>query len=305
MIKMMSSKRRHILHQQSHILCYSLPPFNRLRARQIPMVTIRSPEQNSSRTSLSKSFQVQRVSSHEELHMAHAVRRSVFTKEMGIPENVVFDEMDEWGVCPEIFHFIAYRDDKAIGTARISRTRNGCQLERMAIDADFRGLGAGKALLDKVEQDEAIWSSMGPLFCHAKAQKESFYTRFGWVVEEGHSDIDHTGTPHVVMVRRRRPRGAAAVNGHALSHVMVKTKDISKAMKFYSLLGYETKVKFLSQGLKCAWIEVSYITIQLKRQLLRLNECLIVGLLGNALTNCFYYICQNIVTLYRAENRAN
>lgn len=258
---MMSSARRHVSHQRRRTPCYSLPPFNLQQTRQIPMVTIQSPKQDSSHTSLSNSFHARRVSSEEELNLANEVRRKVFTKEMALPENIVFDKMDEWGISPEIFHFIAYRGDKAIGTARISRTRNGCQLERMAIDADFRGLGAGKVLLNEVERDRVVLSSMGPFFCHAKAHKESFYTHFGWIVEEGHSDIDHVGTPHVVMVRRRRPRGASAINGHALSHVMIKTKDISKAMKFYSLLGYETKVKFFSQGLKCAWIEVSFITI--------------------------------------------
>lgn len=48
-----------------------------------------------------------------------------------------------------------------------------------------------------------------------------------------------------------------ASSGSALHHTAIRTKDIKRAMKFYSLLGLEEEVRFKAGFARCCWLRAS------------------------------------------------
>lgn len=200
---------------------------------------------------------VKPIMTQPDLNLALGVRRRVFVEEMGIPATEEFDAFDAWPLPNGVTHFLVTVDQQAIATCRINcTTSHGSKLERMAVDRLARRKGVGRALLRHIEKSKAVEESRGPFFCYAMKDKELFYRDCGWIVEEGHDVIEDAGIPHVAMVLRRRPRGSPMLDSLTLSHVMVRTWDISRARRFYSLLGYQDVTRFKTNGLKAVWIKV-------------------------------------------------
>ncbi|MDP2824933.1 MAG: GNAT family N-acetyltransferase [Sulfuritalea sp.] len=86
-------------------------------------------------------------------------------------------------------------DGGAIGTGRL--LADG-YIGRMAVLADWRGKGVGRALLERL-LEEAVLQEMRHLALHAQTQAAGFYRRFGFV-EEG-PEFMEAGIPHRIMVR--------------------------------------------------------------------------------------------------------
>lgn len=209
---------------------------------------------------------VKPITTQTELNLALGVRRRVFVDEMGIPATEEFDAFDSWPVPHGITHFLVTVDQQAIATCRINCVHTQCaKLERMAVDRLTRRKGVGRALLRHIERSDIVEHSLGAFYCYAMKDKELFYRDCGWIVEEGHDSLEDAGIPHVAMVLRRRPRGSPVVDSFTMSHVMVRTWDISRARRFYSLLGYQDVTRFKTNGLKAVWIRSPYIdqTIEL------------------------------------------
>lgn len=203
------------------------------------------------------SVHVRHVSSEQDLTHALAVRQRVFVEEMGIPSTQEFDAFDAWPLPAGITHFLVLIDTRPIATCRVNTMGiPGAKLERMAVDKVARRNGVGLALLRHIERAKVVEESRGPFYCYAMKHKELFYRNSGWSVESGHFSLEEAGIPHVAMIRRRRPRGAGSPNGGSMSHVMVRTWDILRARRFYSLLGFQDETRFLTNGLKAAWIQV-------------------------------------------------
>lgn len=104
-----------------------------------------------------------------------AVREAVFIVEQNIPEAIEFDSVD-----PVCYHFIA-RDDQheAIGAARLTPDH---KLGRMAVLANWRGKGVGKALLLAV-LDKARKLGWTELTLNAQTEVLGFYEKFGFAKE--------------------------------------------------------------------------------------------------------------------------
>lgn len=122
---------------------------------------------------------------------AHQVRDAVFVDEQKVPRDIEWDEHDAASR-----HVIA-RDSAggAIGTGRLLSDGH---IGRMAVLADWRGKGVGRALLERL-LEEARLLGHRHLALHAQTQASGFYRRFGFV-EEG-PEFMEAGIPHRTMVR--------------------------------------------------------------------------------------------------------
>jgi predicted GNAT family N-acyltransferase len=102
----------------------------------------------------------------------YAIRRIVFVVEQAVPEEIEIDELDAGAR-----HVLAYLDSRAVGTGRI--TADG-RIGRMAVLADSRGCGVGRAILAALIE---IGRSAGVARLHLSAQCHAipFYEKSGFV----------------------------------------------------------------------------------------------------------------------------
>ena len=122
---------------------------------------------------------------------ARQVREAVFVDEQKVPRDIEWDEHDAVSR-----HVIARDSDGgAIGTGRLLTDGH---IGRMAVLADWRGKGVGRALLERL-LEEARQQGHTHLALHAQTQASGFYRRFGFV-EEG-PEFMEAGIPHRTMVR--------------------------------------------------------------------------------------------------------
>jgi len=141
-------------------------------------------------------FGVEAGSWTELAEQARQVRDAVFVAEQKVPRAIEWDEHDATSR-----HVIARDGDGgAIGTGRLLADGH---LGRMAVLADWRGKGVGRALLERL-LEEAATQHMEHLALHAQTQAGGFYRRFGFV-EEG-PEFMEAGIPHRTMVRSSYPQ---------------------------------------------------------------------------------------------------
>jgi predicted GNAT family N-acyltransferase len=122
---------------------------------------------------------------------ARQVREPVFVDEQKVPRDMEWDTHDAASQ-----HVIAFDSTSgAIGTGRLLLDGH---LGRIAVRADWRGKGVGRALLERL-LEEAEQSGLRNLELHAQTQAVGFYRRFGFV-EQGPAFME-AGIPHRTMVR--------------------------------------------------------------------------------------------------------
>jgi predicted GNAT family N-acyltransferase len=141
-------------------------------------------------------YTVQRVRWTHASAQLRAVRTAVFIREQGIAEALEWDEMD-----PVCLHALALSSAaEAIGTGRLLRDGH---IGRMAVVAQWRGLGVGGALLREliaaaVERGDAVTE------LSAQTHAIGFYRRHGF--EETGAEYLEAGIPHRRMRLALRPR---------------------------------------------------------------------------------------------------
>ncbi|MDQ2075422.1 GNAT family N-acetyltransferase [Marinimicrobium sp. ABcell2] len=125
-----------------------------------------------------------------------ALRRTVFMLEQGV------SEADEWdGLDDQAQHFLVISQQQAIGAARVVKHREQSiyHIGRVAVLAEYRGLGIGSALMNKVIR----WSKKDALpenaniELNAQVDRLNFYRRLGFV-EHGPTFLD-AGIVHQAM----------------------------------------------------------------------------------------------------------
>lgn len=122
------------------------------------------------------------------------IREAVFEVEMGISEEAQIDGFDAVA-----HHYIMLVDAKAVGVSRWRVTLGGnIRLERLAILADFRKLGLGRALMQKMLGDIP---KNRRTFVECPTIQQSYFEQFGFQVEN--DAFDFQGIPHVRMELRR------------------------------------------------------------------------------------------------------
>jgi predicted GNAT family N-acyltransferase len=119
---------------------------------------------------------------------ATAIRHAVFVIEQQVPLELELDEMDACSL-----HVVAYRGERAIGTARLLPDGH---IGRMAVRKEWRGAGVGSRLLKALMQAA---QSRGDRLVRLNAQRQAqdFYARHGFV-QQGEEFLD-AGIPHIAM----------------------------------------------------------------------------------------------------------
>jgi predicted GNAT family N-acyltransferase len=139
-----------------------------------------------------------------------AVRKEVFVREQGVPEDIEYDAYDETAV-----HVLAVRADGVpLGTGRLlhgeaAAAKTGGDLTvgslgRLAVAQEARGLGIGVALVRAIE-DAARARGLAAVDLHAQTHALGFYERLGY--EAYGPEYPEAGIPHRAMRRVLRPTG--------------------------------------------------------------------------------------------------
>lgn len=133
------------------------------------------------------SDRVRRASWPKDELALRAIRTEVFVDEQNVPSELEWDGLDA-----DAEHFIAESDGEIIGCARLLGTG---QIGRMAVKAESRHAGTGRALLDAaVERAREL--GMARVFLHAQVQVEGFYAAAGFAAEGERfmeAGIEHQG----------------------------------------------------------------------------------------------------------------
>jgi predicted GNAT family N-acyltransferase len=138
-------------------------------------------------------LEVKQVTSKEQLEDAYLVRRTVFVHEQQVPEEEEIDQFED-----EATHVVLYDNEEPIGAARVRVLDGIGKLERICVLSSRRKNGAGKLLVDKLEEI-AKAQGISKLKLNAQTHAISFYERLGY---ETVSDVFmDAGIPHVTMIK--------------------------------------------------------------------------------------------------------
>ena len=122
-----------------------------------------------------------------------SIRRAVFVIEQGVPEEIEYDDLDDFAV-----HYLATRCDHPVGCARYV-VRDLCiQVGRVAILASERGQGIGTALMQRLLAD-AVAIGFTRAILHAQISALPLYEKLGFV-REGNEYLE-AGIPHLSMYK--------------------------------------------------------------------------------------------------------
>lgn len=136
-------------------------------------------------------FTVRAVDWYANREALRAIRTRVFVVEQRVPEELEWDDEDEHS-----HHVLVFAgDDTPVGTGRL--LRDG-RIGRMAVLKEWRGKGAGSALMDHL-----LWLARKMGFevvrLHAQTHAAGFYAKHGFTAEG--EEFMEAGIPHVAMSR--------------------------------------------------------------------------------------------------------
>lgn len=116
-----------------------------------------------------------------------AIRRVVFIEGQDVPEDLEVDGDD-----PTCLHWLMHVDGKAIATARVTDLGDTAKIQRVAVLPEYRGTGAGAALMRGILQDLAGQFQTAKLGSQTHAI--GFYEKLGFEVYG--PEYDDAGIPH-------------------------------------------------------------------------------------------------------------
>ncbi|MBK8398143.1 MAG: GNAT family N-acetyltransferase [Leptospiraceae bacterium] len=134
---------------------------------------------------------VQRITNPTKLEIAFSIRKEVFVEEQHVPLEEEYDEFEETSI-----HFLAFIDNKAVGTARIRTTEKGIKLERFCVLKNYRKMGVGKSLVNKL-LNECNNFPKSQVYLYAQKIAQNFYSKFGFEAK-GEIFLD-AGIEHIEM----------------------------------------------------------------------------------------------------------
>lgn len=131
----------------------------------------------------------------KELEDAYFVRKTVFVKEQHVPVEEEIDEFEQNST-----HFVLYDDNKKpIGAGHYRSFDEYGKVERICILSTNRKGGAGKAVMNKIEE-YALNNGTPALKLNAQTHAIPFYSKLGYeVISEEFLDA---GIPHKTMIKK-------------------------------------------------------------------------------------------------------
>jgi predicted GNAT family N-acyltransferase len=141
----------------------------------------------------SGAIEVRRVASKPDLDRAFEIRRQVFLEEQKVSPELEYDDDDRRAV-----HVVAARRGEVIATGRIVFHPDHARVGRMAVLAEHRGRGVGRAILLELLRAAGEHGARH-IVLHAQVQAIGFYESLGFVAS---GDVfDEAGIPHRQMER--------------------------------------------------------------------------------------------------------
>ena len=141
--------------------------------------------------------EIEVVTDEEGMAAALAIRHAVFRCEQGVSEADEIDGLD--GICR---HYLLRELGAPVGAARIRALDGGeVKVERMAVREGRRGVGLGRALMERIVADAAA-AGAPAVVLNAQTSAAGFYVRLGFRAEGG--EFLEAGIPHVRMARSFR-----------------------------------------------------------------------------------------------------
>ena len=135
---------------------------------------------------------IKEASNPEEMEQVFQMRDEVFVHEQNLTNDARFDPDDRRSI-----HFLAYLDDKAVGTGRLTMIKREAQVAWVAVRVPYRQSGIGKAvmiaILERARDEEADY-----VVLNAQSHALEFYSRLGFE-SMGH-EFRMAGIPHQVMM---------------------------------------------------------------------------------------------------------
>ncbi|WP_071393938.1 GNAT family N-acetyltransferase [Bacillus tuaregi] len=140
-----------------------------------------------------KSLDVQIVSNEKQLNDAFNIRKTVFVIEQQVPPAEEIDDLE-----PQSTHFILYIDEKPAGAGRYRTVDGYGKVERICVLKDFRGMGAGQAIMEKIATF-AKEKGIKRLKLNAQTHAIPFYSKLGYQVVS--DEFLDAGIPHKTMIK--------------------------------------------------------------------------------------------------------
>ena len=104
------------------------------------------------------------------------IREKVFIEEQKVTSQLEWDGMDK-----EAIHFLAFKDERAIGCARALVIEYCMQLGRIAVLKEYRGEGIGSALIEQAVTTAKL-NQLSAIYISAQCHAIDFYKKFGFEV---------------------------------------------------------------------------------------------------------------------------
>ncbi|UOE93124.1 GNAT family N-acetyltransferase [Alkalihalobacillus sp. LMS39] len=131
------------------------------------------------------------VKDEEQLQDAYHIRTVVFVEEQKVPIEEEIDQYEQ-----EATHFVMYDQNQPVGAGRLRHVDGMAKIERICILPNYRKTGAGKVLMEKIEE-VAKELHVTEAKLNAQIQAEGFYKKLGYLTVSG--QFLDAGIPHVTM----------------------------------------------------------------------------------------------------------
>lgn len=155
------------------------------------MALLVSKFQNMSKSG-AKSIEIINANTDELFNSVFIIRTEVFVDESKVDQEDEYDGFDHLSN-----HYLATVDGDPAGAARwrVTQTGDRIRLERIAVLKDFRRMGVGKALVEKMMLDAPKGLEV---FVHAQSTNQDFFKSMGFLPKG--EEFEEAGIPHFEMV---------------------------------------------------------------------------------------------------------
>lgn len=135
-----------------------------------------------------------KIETTTDIARCHALRRTVFIEEQGVPEAEELDDQDDRAI-----HLLAWQDGRAVGSARILLDGDTGKIGRVCVLPQARGQGLGAALIRAALDVLRVQPGIGRAKLGSQTHAIGFYEKLGFAAFG--PVYDDAGIPHRDMIR--------------------------------------------------------------------------------------------------------